>query len=110
MYNEEIRMCLGKYRFYQWELAEWLGISQSVLIRHFRKELPDDIKQQILNVIECVHKQEPYDNSFFHAYLRSKDRRYGGRSRTAISYSRYIEKGLDEAERRRMEGGWDLSL
>lgn len=110
MNNEEIRLRLAKYRFYQWELAEWLGISQTTLTRHFRKELPDDIKEKILNVIECVHNDEPYDNSFMRMYVMSKDKRYGGRSRTAAAYARYIEKGLDDMERRRMEGGWDLSL
>ena len=110
MTNEKIRTALHKNRSYQWELAEWLGISQSVLTRLFHTELPDDIQKQILNVIECVKTSQPYDNSFIRAYMRKIDKRYTGREGTGYYYARYITRGLDEAEKRRMEGGWDLSL
>jgi hypothetical protein len=110
MNNIKIRTKLSDYRFYQWELAEWLGVSQTTLARRMRVELPDDIQEKILNVIECEKNSIPYDNSFFREYIRQFDKRFGGRKRTAECYARFIEKGLDEAEKRRMEGGWDLSL
>lgn len=110
MKNEEIRVALFKNRFYQYELAEWLGISDTSLIRLLRKDLPADIVEKILNVIECEKTSKPYDNSFLREYMRKTDKRFNSRERTAKDYARYIAKGLDEAEKRRMEGGWDLSL
>ena len=110
MKGDEIRIALFKNRFYQWELAEWLGISETTLIRLLRKDLPADMVEQILDVIECERTGQPYDNRFVRAYMRKNDRRHCGRERTARDYARYIARGLDEAEKRRMEGGWDLSL
>ena len=110
MNGDEIRLALFKNRIYQWELAEWLGISETSLIRLLRKDLPADMVEQILDVIECKKTGQPFDNSFVRAYMRKNDKRFNSRKRTAAQYARYIEKGLDEAERRRMDGGWDLSL
>ena len=110
MNNEAIRIELLKNRFHQYELAEWLGISDTALSKLLRKDLPDDIVEKILNVIECVKTSQPYDNSFLRLYMRKNDKRYSNRERTARNYERYIARGLDEAEKRRMEGGWDLSL
>ena len=110
MKKDEIRIELFKNRFYQYELAEWLGISDTALCKLLRKDLPDDIVEKILNVIECVKTNQPYDNSFCRAYMRKVDKRFNSREGTAKNYARYIARGLDEAEKRRMEGGWDLSL
>ena len=110
MKKDEIRIELFKNRIYQYELAEWLGISETALSKLLRKDLPDDIVEKILNVIECEKTNQPYDNSFCREYMRKTDKRFNGRERTAEDYARYIAKGLDEAEKRRMEGGWDLSL
>lgn len=110
MKNEEIRVALFKNRIYQYELAEWLGISETALSNLLRKDLPADIVEKILNVIECEKNNQPYDNGFVRVYMRMNDKRYNARERTAISYARYVARGLDEADKRRMEGGWDLSL
>ncbi len=110
MKNLEIRKTLTENRFYLWELAEWLGISESAMSRMLRKEVPGEVQEKILNVIECVKTHQPYDNSFVRDYMRQCDKRFNNRERTAADYARYIAKGLDEAEKRRMEGGWDLSL
>jgi DNA-binding Xre family transcriptional regulator len=110
MKKDKIRSALLKNRFYQYELAEWLGISETALIRLLRKDLPAEIIEKILNVIECQKTSQPYDNSFIREYMRKIDKRFNGRERTGKDYARYIAKDLDEAEKRRMEGGWDLSL
>lgn len=110
MTSDEIRIALCRNRFYQWQLAEWLGISETTVMRLLRKDLPEDFVKQILNVIECARTGQSYDNSFVRDYMRKNDKRFNSRKRTAAEYARYIARGLDEAERRRMEGGWDLSL
>lgn len=110
MNNAEIRRVLSENRFPMWKLAEWLGISESALVRMFRKEVPGAVQEKILHVIECVKTSQPYDNSFIRDYMRQCDKRFNNRERTAEMYARYVAKGLDEAEKRRMEGGWDLSL
>lgn len=110
MTNQVIRTALAENRFYLWELAEWLGISDSAMSRMLRKEVPGEVQEKILNVIECVKTSQSYDSSFIRDYMRQCDKRFNNRERTAEMYARYVAKGLDEAEKRRMEGGWDLSL
>lgn len=52
MANIEIRSALKEKRMYNYELAEMLGITEWTLSRKLRKELPQDEKQKILDVIE----------------------------------------------------------
>ena len=110
MKNDEVRNALYKNRVYMYELAEWLGVSETALNRLLRKDIPAEIVEKILNVIECGKTSQPYDNSFIRVYMRKIDKRFNSRERTAKDYAKYIARGLDEAEKRRMEGGWDLSL
>lgn len=110
MTNQIIRTALAENQLYLWQLAEALGISESALSRMLRRELPGDVLDNILHVIECKKTAQPYGNSFIRDYMRKVDKRFNNRERTAADYARYIAKGLDEAEKRRMEGGWDLSL
>ncbi len=51
MENMEIRIEMTKRNMKQWQLANLLGISESVLSRKMRKELPPDEKKKILDVI-----------------------------------------------------------
>ncbi len=51
MKNYEIRVELMKRGMKQYELAELLGIADSALSRKLRKELPDEEKQRILEII-----------------------------------------------------------
>lgn len=51
MNNMEIRTELLKVGMKQYELAELLGIADSALSRKLRKELPDEEKQRILEII-----------------------------------------------------------
>lgn len=52
MANLEIRQELKKRRMYNYELAELLGITEWTLSRKLRKELPEEEKQHILQVIK----------------------------------------------------------
>jgi predicted transcriptional regulator len=49
--NCEIRTELLRVGMKQYELAELLGITEFTLSRKLRKELPDDEKQRILEII-----------------------------------------------------------
>ena len=51
MENMEIRIEMTKQNLRQWQLANLLGVSESVLSRKLRKELPEDEKKKILDVI-----------------------------------------------------------
>lgn len=52
MANIEIRNALKKKKLFNYELADMLGITEWTLSRKLRKELPQDEKQKILEVIE----------------------------------------------------------
>ena len=51
MVNFEIRQAIKEKRMYYYELAEKLGISEFTLSRKLRKELPEEEKKTILEVI-----------------------------------------------------------
>lgn len=51
MKNQEIRNAMKENNIKQWELAEMLGISENTMCRKLRKELPDEEKQHILEII-----------------------------------------------------------
>lgn len=38
----------------QWEVAEALGISEYTLCKKLRHELPDDLRDKVLEVIETI--------------------------------------------------------
>ena len=50
--NLEIRNMLKDKGMRQWELAEIMGISESVLCRKLRHELPPDEQKMIIDLIE----------------------------------------------------------
>lgn len=56
MPNKEIRLAIGARGFKYWQVADALGISESVFSRKLRKELPDDEKQAILAVIKAMQE------------------------------------------------------
>lgn len=51
MKNQEIRNAMKENNIKQWELAEMLGISENTMCRKLRKELPDEEKKRILEII-----------------------------------------------------------
>jgi len=110
MNNEKIRAALAVNNVRHWQLAELLGISDSVMSKLMRHEMPDEVQDKIVDVINSSVKGESFDNSFNRVFMKSRDKRVTGGFKTIEGYARYIARGLDEAEKRRMEGGWDLSL
>lgn len=57
MTNVEIRRAAGGAGVKLWELAEALGIADTSLSRKLRRELPDDEKQRILEIIDWLSKE-----------------------------------------------------
>ena len=58
MRNQEIRQAavVNGVRF--WQIAEVLGVHENTLSRRFRAELPQKEKEEILNIIERLSKEE----------------------------------------------------
>lgn len=57
MNNIEIRKAMKDRRLFNYELAEALGISEFTLSRKLRKELPQDEKNKILEIIDQLSKE-----------------------------------------------------
>lgn len=52
--NREIRQLMHSNKITLWMLADALNIHEQTLVRRFRKELPVEEKQRILNTIENI--------------------------------------------------------
>lgn len=51
MTNKKIRIAMIEHNLKQWELADLLGIDESVFCRKMRKELPEDEQNRIVSLI-----------------------------------------------------------
>ena len=58
MKNVEIRSAYMLAGIKQWQLAEAMGISETHLSRKLRKELPQEEKQNILEIIDRLSKEK----------------------------------------------------
>ena len=58
MKNVEIRSAYMLAGIKQWQLAEAMGISETHLSRKLRKELSQEEKQNILEIIEQLSKEK----------------------------------------------------
>lgn len=56
MRNKEIRNAMKQNGITQWKLGELLGVSENTVNRKLRKELPEEEKQKILEVINSCGK------------------------------------------------------
>lgn len=56
MRNKEIRNEMKQKGITQWKLGELLGVSENTVNRKLRKELPEEEKQKILEVINSCGK------------------------------------------------------
>ena len=58
--NSEIRSECRKHSIKLWELAGWIGVSESTMTRKLRQELPSEQRDHILNMIYKLaeHKAE----------------------------------------------------
>ena len=57
MSNEVVRQAMKQAGLSQWQLGDLLGCSENTVQRKLRKELPEDMKQHLLEVIE-KHRKE----------------------------------------------------
>lgn len=57
MTNLEIRRAAGGAGIKLWELAEALGVADATLSRKLRRELPNDEKQRVLEIIDRLSKE-----------------------------------------------------
>jgi len=55
--NTDIKVAAIRAGVKLWELAEALGIADTSLSRKLRRELPDDEKQRILEIIDRLSKE-----------------------------------------------------
>ena len=58
MKNVEIRSAYMLAGIKQWQLADAMGISETHLSRKLRKELPQEEKQTILEIIDRLSKEK----------------------------------------------------
>ena len=54
MENLDIRSKLKEAGLYQWQLAEGMKIAEQTLVRKLRRELPEDEKQKIFEIINEI--------------------------------------------------------
>lgn len=57
MNNKDIRNAAGGHGIRLWQVAEALGMNESAFSRKLRKELPQEEKEKILDVIEKLAKE-----------------------------------------------------
>ena len=58
MANIEIKTALKEVRVYQWEVAKFLNIGESVLSRMMRQELQPEKKEEILQAIDQIKRTQ----------------------------------------------------
>lgn len=52
--NEDIKKLIRQNRYFNYEIAEAIGINEVSFSRWFRRELTEDQKQQIINALEAL--------------------------------------------------------
>lgn len=50
--NLEIRQAIKEARLTQWKVADLMGYSEATIVRKLRKELPQEEKTKILEIIK----------------------------------------------------------
>ena len=58
MYNKEIRDAAKKAGVHLWQVAEACGINDGNFSRKLRRELPQEEKQMILEIIDRLSKEK----------------------------------------------------
>ena len=58
MNNKEIRNAAGGYGLKLWQVAEAIGMNESAFSRKLRRELPQEEKQTILEIIDRLSKEK----------------------------------------------------
>lgn len=58
MKNIEVRNAAGGYGLKLWQVADALGMNDSAFSRKLRKELPQEEKEKILEIIDRLAKEK----------------------------------------------------
>lgn len=56
--NQNIKEALKKAHVAYWRIAEQIGCSENTFVRMMRHELPEDQKQKLLSIIDCLAKED----------------------------------------------------
>lgn len=54
--NKDIRLAVKETGVKMWQLADKMGIADTTLCRRLRKELPEDQKRRILEIVDELSK------------------------------------------------------
>ena len=54
--NKDIRLAVKEDGVKMWQLADKMGIADTTLCRRLRKELPEDQKRRILEIVDELSK------------------------------------------------------
>ena len=57
MKNVDIRNAAGSHGLKLWQIADALGMSDSVFTRKLRKEFPDELKAEIFEIIDRLAQE-----------------------------------------------------
>lgn len=61
--NKDIKVKARKSGVLIWEIADRLGIADTTMSRKLRKELPDNEKQEIFNIIDELAAEKQASNA-----------------------------------------------
>ncbi len=70
--NHEIRSECRKYEIKQWELAEWIGISEATMTRKLRQELPSEQRDHILSMLYKLVERKAEQEAEYQAQEEEK--------------------------------------
>lgn len=54
MVNMEVRNAMKSHGVLQWQIADYLGISEATMCRKMRTELKSDFREKVLNAIKIL--------------------------------------------------------
>ncbi len=57
MNNKDVREKIKQSNLFQWQVAEYIGISESSFSRRLRYELPESEKKDIFEVVEKLKER-----------------------------------------------------
>lgn len=114
MGNVIIRDFCKESGVYLYQIAELVGLSGNWFSTYMRREFPENVQHCL---VECMKKKligEDYDLGVWNEYRANQDtlaqaiRNDHTRKRSSnVEKWRKLSYALDEAEKRRIEGGWD---
>ena len=114
MANEIIRDFCQESGVYLWQIADMVGLSGHYFCVYMRRDFPQTVQ---LNIVECMKKKingDEYDLSAWNEWrqrqrvlAQAKRNDHIRKSSIDIYEWRKRNAALDEAEKRKIEGGWD---